>query len=180
MGKKSNKIVKNKASRGQDGDIEVAEPVAAQSTEELEHRNKSEANFYCDYVARQNGSQNQENCAEGEKMYCCSFHAKLLQQRSKEPSAPYPLTSNPIWMRVMGPMPPTISTPGFDINVKIRDKKKSGGAVEVPEIFDTYAYGEELKRRGFISKIQLPDFRKMMPRGYHGATMDIDSPMPDA
>ncbi|XP_034122430.1 uncharacterized protein LOC117580179 isoform X2 [Drosophila guanche] len=177
---KSNKIVKNKASRGRVEDIEMAKQVATQSTEELENRNESEANFFRDYVAKQNGCmQEKKNLAEGEKQYCCSFHAELLQKRRKPPAS-YPLISNPIWNRALGPIPPTISTPGFSFNIKNRDNKKTGGVVEVPEIFDTFAFGAELERRGYKSKIQLPDFRKIKPGLFQRAMMDEDRPILDA
>ncbi|BFF97208.1 uncharacterized protein DMAD_05674 [Drosophila madeirensis] len=184
MSKKSNRILKNKASRGQVEDIEMVEQVAIQSTGEFEYRNESEANFYRDYVAKQNRclqeKKTRENAAEGEKQYCCSFHAELLQKHSKEPPASCFLISLPIWNRDQGPIPPTISTPGFCFNVKHRDNKKFGGVVEVPEILDLYALGKELQKRGYKSKVQLPDFRKMRPGLFHRAMMDEDRPIPEA
>ncbi|XP_022212957.2 uncharacterized protein LOC111067918 [Drosophila obscura] len=135
-------------------------------TKELKRLVKAQDNFYFDYVAQQNNNlqNNKENNAEEEEKPCSSFHAREKRPRVEPESGSYPIISTPIWNRRHGPMPPTISTPEFDFMAKFVANKKSG-VVRVAEIFDTFAWGRELKKRGFQSPHRLPGaFRRYVPK----------------
>ncbi|XP_002132742.3 uncharacterized protein ms(3)76Ba isoform X2 [Drosophila pseudoobscura] len=128
-----------------------------------ERFNESQDHFYFNYVNKQNTSlqKNQENDAE-EKL-ASTFQAKE-KPRIEDSSSPYPIITTPIWNRRHGPMPPTISTPEVNFMAKFVANKKAG-VVRVAEIFDSFAWGRELKKRGFQSSLKLPaGFRRYIPK----------------